>query len=59
VAMSNPDIESLLSKLSTKAGKLQRACLTLLNEHAGEGAIPTSGRFIFYELEGRGIIPKT
>ncbi len=47
-----------LSKEGTKAGNLQRACLKLLYEHRADGALPTSGRFIFYELEGRGIIPK-
>jgi hypothetical protein len=51
-------ISRVLSKESTKAGRLQRACLVLLKEHAEDGALPTSGRFIFYELEGRGIIPK-
>lgn len=47
-----------LSKEGTKKGDLQRACLKLLYEHQADGALPTSGRFIFYELEGRGIIPK-
>jgi hypothetical protein len=56
--MSNVDVESLLSKPNTKAGKLQRACLMLLKEHEMDGALPTSGRFVFYELEGRGVIPK-
>jgi hypothetical protein len=51
-------LRELLSKKGTKAGDLQRACLKLLNEHRADGALPTSGRFIFYELEGRGIIPK-
>jgi hypothetical protein len=47
-----------LSKPNTKAGQLQRACLEILREHEEDGALPTSGRFIFYELEGRGVIPK-
>src|SRR5215213_4705955 len=47
-----------LSKPNTKAGRLQRACLGLLAEHEEDGAIPTSNRFLFYELESRGIIPK-
>jgi hypothetical protein len=49
---------SKLSKEGTKAGQLQRACLEVLYEHEADGALPTSGRFVFYELEGRGIIPK-
>ena len=47
-----------LSSPDTKAGRLQRACLQLYYEHLREGALPTSGRFMFYELEDRGIIPK-
>jgi hypothetical protein len=37
---------------------LQRACLDLLVEHETAGAIPTSIRFLFYELVERDVIPK-
>jgi hypothetical protein len=47
-----------LSAEESAEGKLQRACLDLLREHERDGAIPTNGRFVFYELEQRGIIPK-
>lgn len=47
-----------LSKESTKKGRLQRACLALLREHEADGALPTSIRFLFYELLDRGVIPK-
>ena len=47
-----------LSDPSTKNGRLQRALLDLLKEHKRDGAIPTNGRFLFYELEQRGLIPK-
>ena len=47
-----------LSKEGTKAGRLQRAGLALLREHEEVGAIPTSNRFLFYELLDRGVIPK-
>lgn len=47
-----------LSKETTKAGRLQRACLRLLLEHEATGAIPTSIRFLFYELLDQGVIPK-
>ena len=47
-----------LSSPDTKAGKLQRACLDLLREHERDGALPTNGRFLFYELEQRGVVPK-
>lgn len=47
-----------LSAPDTKAGRLQRACLDLLHEHKRKGEIPINGRFLFYELEQRGVIPK-
>lgn len=47
-----------LSKEGTKAGRLQRACLALLREHEEVEAIPTSVRFLFYELYDRRIVPK-
>lgn len=37
---------------------MQRACLDLLHEHEQDGALPTNGRFLFYELEQRCIVPK-
>jgi hypothetical protein len=50
--------EDRLSAPHTKAGRLQRACLTLIREHQAEGTIPTNGRFLFYELEQKGVVPK-
>jgi hypothetical protein len=50
--------ETGLSRPDTKSGKLQRACLELLREHERNGELPTNGRFLFYELEQRGVIPK-
>jgi hypothetical protein len=47
-----------LSRPNTTAGRLQRACLAVLQEHEADGALPTSGRFIWYELEQRGIVDK-
>jgi hypothetical protein len=47
-----------LSAPDTGFGRLQRACLELLREHESNGDIPTNGRFLFYELEQRGVIPK-
>jgi hypothetical protein len=47
-----------LSPPDTKAGRLQRACLALLRRHEHEGTIPTNGRFLFYELEQEGVVPK-
>jgi hypothetical protein len=48
----------LLSDADSAAGRLQRAALELLREHERAGDIPTNGRFLFYELEQRGVIPK-
>jgi hypothetical protein len=47
-----------LSPDDTKAGRLQRACLELLRQHEADGALPTSNRFIYYELVQRGIVEK-
>ena len=48
-----------LSAPGGKSGRLQRALLDLLREHGRSGALPTSGRFLWYELEQRGIVDKT
>jgi hypothetical protein len=50
--------DARLSAPDTKHGRLQRACLELLREHHRKGDIPTNGRFLFYELEQRGVVPK-
>ena len=54
--MDNDD--HLLSAPGTKSGRLQRACLALLRQHETDGALPTNGRFLFYELEQAGVVPK-
>ncbi len=40
-------------------GMLQRALLALYLEHRDDDALPTGGRFLWYELEQRGIVDKT
>ncbi len=47
-----------LAPANTKAGKLQRECWAVLQDHEVRGSIPTSVRFVFYELEGLGVVPK-
>ena len=44
----------------TKSGRLQRALLDLLRgpRHAGSGALPTSNRFLYYELVQDGFLTK-
>jgi hypothetical protein len=52
------DVQVRLSAPGAKRGRLQRAALEVLREHEARGELPTSGRFVFYELEQRGVIPK-
>lgn len=47
-----------LSAPHTAAGRLQRALLRQLRVHEREGTLPTSHRFLFYELVGLGIVSK-
>jgi len=47
-----------LSAPDTKIGKLQRHALRVLREHETAGMLPTSIRFVFYELEQHGVISK-
>ena len=47
-----------LSPATTKTGRLQRAVLVVLERHEADGTLPTSIRFIFYELEQDGTISK-
>jgi hypothetical protein len=48
-----------LSRPNTGAGRMQRLVLEVLLEHEAAGELPTSGRFVFYELEGRGLVRKS
>lgn len=49
-----------LSSATSKAGQLQRDVFELLHgpRHAGSGALPTSLRFLFYELLQMGVLEK-
>jgi hypothetical protein len=42
----------------SKAARTRQAVLDLLREHQAGDALPTSGRFVFYELEQRGLATK-
>jgi hypothetical protein len=48
-----------LSRPDSGKGRMQRLVLQLLLDHQAAGEIPTSGRFVFYELEGKGHVRKT
>lgn len=52
------DWENGLSKPATKCGRVQRNVLDLLRKHRDDDALPTSGRFVFYELEQIGLATK-
>src|SRR5262245_406193 len=43
---------------NSKTGKLRQALLDLMQAHKRDGAVPTSARFLFYELVQRGTISK-
>ena len=50
--------EAGLSAPHSAKGRLQRALLGLLRVHEREDTLPTSNRFLFYELVQAGIVPK-
>jgi hypothetical protein len=43
----------------SKISRLREAVLDGYHEHRARGELPTSGRFLYYELEQAGIVPKT
>jgi len=47
-----------LSSPTSKAGRLQRALLERLQAHEADGMLPTSGRFLYYELIMGGVVSK-
>ncbi len=49
----------LYGRPSSAAAALRAAVHQLLLEHDGDGDLPTSNRFLFYELVQRGILDKT
>ncbi len=49
---------SLLSNPDSVKGRLQRACLDVLEQHEADDMLPTSIRFVFYELLPSGLVSK-
>jgi hypothetical protein len=47
-----------LARAGTRKRRFQDAQLDLLREHEVNGELPTSGRFLFYELVQRGVLDK-
>jgi hypothetical protein len=54
-----PAVTARLSSPNSGRGRLQRMVLELLHEHQAADELPTSARFVFYELEGRGLVRKS
>ena len=48
-----------LSRPGSGAGRMQRLVLGLLRQHQTRGELPTSSRFLFYELLSRGVVSKS
>ena len=44
--------------MTSKIGALRELLLGLLREHESDGALPTSARFLYYELVQRGVLSK-
>jgi hypothetical protein len=53
-----PAVLERLSAPGTKARRLQELLLAQYQRHVDEDTLPTSGRFLFYELEQQGAISK-
>jgi hypothetical protein len=47
-------MSNALSSSATAKGRLQRACLEILRAHQAAGELPTSARFIYYQLKQAG-----
>jgi hypothetical protein len=58
IGCSGAEPVNQLSAPTTAKGKLQRIALDYLREKHERGETPTSIRFVFYELEQRGLISK-
>jgi hypothetical protein len=60
VRTKTPSYPAGLSNADSGAGRMQRAVLDLLREHQAQGddGLPTSSRFLFYELVQRKVISK-
>jgi hypothetical protein len=48
-----------MSRPGTLARRMQDAVLQVLREHEADGMLPTNLRFVFYELETRGLVRKS
>jgi hypothetical protein len=47
-----------VNRVLSKAETLRRALVDILHVHERDGALPTSARFLYYELIAREIISK-
>ena len=56
--MSADDLRNGLSRPGTKARHLQDMLLVQWQQHVADDTLPTSGRFLFYELEQQQLVSK-
>ena len=56
--MTQPPSTTSHRRPASKAGILRELLFELLQEHQRDGAIPTSARFLYYELVQRGQLSK-
>jgi hypothetical protein len=57
--ITDGEIDPRLSAPDSAKGRMQRIVLDVLRSHDAKDELPTSGRFVFYELEGRGLVRKS
>ena len=51
--------DARLSRPNTARGRMQRLVLQVQLEHEAAGELPTSGRFVFYEMETAALVRKS
>ena len=51
--------DARLSRPNTARGRMQRLVLQVQLEYEAAGELPTSGRFVFYEMETAGLVRKS
>ena len=51
--------DARLSRPNTARGRMQRLVLQVQLEYEASGELPTSGRFVFYEMETAALVRKS
>src|SRR5262245_59927438 len=58
IPLNKSGIKAMDVSVPSKIGALRELLLGLLREHESDGALPSSARFLFYELVQRGQLSK-